>query len=69
MYGSKYQFILITGGPVLKHLGYVLFGLSLCTEQASMTTLVPGKYSQHFTCSASCHDTAFFQVRLNSVFN
>lgn len=54
---------------MLKHLGYVLFGLSLCTEQASMTTLVPGKYSQRFTCSASCHDTAFFQVRLNSVFN
>lgn len=39
MYGSKYQFILITGGPVLKHLGYVLFALSLCTEQASITAL------------------------------
>lgn len=24
-YGSKYQFILITGGPVLKYLGWVLF--------------------------------------------
>lgn len=23
VYGSKYQFILITGGPVLKHLGFV----------------------------------------------
>lgn len=24
VYGAKYQFILITGGPVLKQLGYVL---------------------------------------------
>uniref|UniRef100_A0A3B5R6P8 Thioredoxin domain containing 16 n=1 Tax=Xiphophorus maculatus TaxID=8083 RepID=A0A3B5R6P8_XIPMA len=28
VYGSKYQFILITGGPVLKQLGYVLFFFS-----------------------------------------
>lgn len=29
VYGSKYQFILITGGPVLRHLEYVLVFLFL----------------------------------------
>lgn len=29
VYGSKYQFILITGGPVLKQLGFVYFWFPL----------------------------------------
>ena len=33
VYGSKYQFILITGGPVLKHLGYVSFTFTLLFSQ------------------------------------
>lgn len=40
MYGTKYQFILITGGPVLKHLGYVLVFLVLSLSFAVAFTVL-----------------------------